>query len=400
MQHRYEFSYRIVSICLSFYIYCDYLRMYKHLLNNMVVFLLFFCVIVLSSCSNSPQEDSAFFDLKAMPSVPLTGELVEEDFFAYKTTQMKYIQSSLFHFEPTESDVCLVTSEQADTIGFFSGVGSGPGEMIEPYYSGISENEDTIYVFDDMTKKLHTYSLQVKQNRVDYTLLESKKLKENNNNLPDKYIKETVFFLTRMGNGYSIGYRVLTNGTLFSLFDPDLNEITKFGEYPIDKGLIDGEVRATTFFGGSMEVRDNSFFFASHNFGYMVRYDIGAQGEVTKVWERWFTEPKCRFEDNNLKFNLKNEDGFYKLVIGKKYIYATFSGIPLEEMLKQQSDYACIPRTLVVFDWNGNVKGKFNLNNSISALCLDDKEEYLYVRHDEPDVSLWKYKVSDILEHL
>ena len=132
----------------------------------------------------------------------------------------------------------------------------------------------------------------------------------------------------------------------------------------------------------------------------MVRYDIGAQGEVTKVWERWFTEPKCRFEDNNLKFDLMNEDGFYKLVIGKEYIYATFSGIPLEEMFMQQSDYACIPRTLVVFDWNGNVKGKFNLNNSISALCLDNREEYLYVRHDEPDVSLWRYKVADILEYL
>ena len=366
---------------------------------NMRVFLLL-SLIIFSSCGSKPQEEKTFFDLKALTSVPLTGELVEEDFFAYKTTQMNYIQSNLFHFSPTEEEVCLVTTVNADTIGFLSGIGNGPGEMIQPYYSGISEKEDTIYVFDDMTKKLHSYSLQVKQNRVDYTFLESKRIKENADYLPDNYIKDTVFFLTRMKNGYSIGYRALTNGTLFTLFDSNLNEITKFGDYPIDKGLMDGEMRATTYFGGAMETRNNSFLFASHNFGYMVRYDIDSSGKIEKVWERWFTEPKCRFENNNLKFDMKNEDGFYKLVATEKYIYATFSGTPIEEMFKQQSDYACVPRTLVVLDWDGYVLGKFNLNNSISALCLDDKEEYLYVEHNEPDTSLWRYKVSDIMDKL
>lgn len=375
------------------------LVLFLNLMNNMRAILLFF-IVIFSSCGSKPQEEKYYFDLKSLNSIPLTGELVEEDFFAYKTTQMKYIQSNLFHFAPTEDDVCLVTTVNADTIGFFSGIGNGPGEMIEPYYSGISENGDTIYVFDDMTKKLHSYSLQVKENQVDYTLLESRKIKENTDYLPDNYIKETIFFLTRMKNGYSIGYRALTNGTLFSLFDSNLNEITKFGEYPIDKGIMDGEMRATTYFGGSMETHNNSFFFASHNFGRIVRYDIDSLGKVEKVWERWFTEPKCRFENNNLKFDMKNEDGFYKLVVGEKYIYATFSGIPIEAMFNQQNDYACIPRTLVVLDWDGNVLGKFDLNNSISALCLDDKEEYLYVRHDEPDTSLWRYKVSDIIDKL
>ena len=163
---------------------------------------------------------------------------------------------------------------------------------------------------------------------------------------------------------------------------------------------MDGEVRATPFFGGFMEVSKNSFFFASHNFGYMTRFDIDSQGNVTRIWERWFTKPKCHFENNNLKFSLENEDGFYRLVAGEKYIYATFSGIPMKEMYKQRNDYACVPKTIVVFDWDGNVKGKFNLNNPIGTLCLDNKEEYLYVKHDEPDVSLWRYKISDISKHI
>ena len=188
--------------------------LFQNLMINMRAILLL-SIILFSSCGNKLQEEKNYFDLKALTSVPLTGELVEEDFFAYKTTQMKYIQSNLFHFAPTEDEVCLVTTVNADTIGFLSGIGNGPGEMIEPYYSGISENEDTIYVFDDMTKNLHKYSLQIKENRVDYTLLESRKIKENTDYLPDNYIKETIFFLTRMKNGYSIGYRALTNHPAF-----------------------------------------------------------------------------------------------------------------------------------------------------------------------------------------
>lgn len=372
----------------------------KNLLTNFRSIQFVFASIILFSCANNTQEKSNYFDLKSMPSIDLTGELIEEDFLAYKGMQMEYIQSHLFHFEPTDNDVCLVTTEQGDTIGFLSGIGNGPGEMLQPYYSGISPNEDTVYVFDDITKNIHKYSLQIEKNRVSSNLLERKKIKEKADHLPEKYIPETVFFLTRMENGYSIGYRVLTNGTLFSLFDTNFNEIRKFGEYPIDKGLMDGEVRATPFFGGSMEVSKNSFFFASHNFGYMTRFDIDSQGNITRIWERWFTKPKCHFENNNLKFSLENEDGFYRLVAGEKYIYATFSGIPMKEMYKQRSDYACVPKTIVVFDWDGNVKGKFNLNNPISTLCLDDKEEYLYVKHDEPDVSLWRYKISDISKHL
>lgn len=369
-------------------------------MNKWIVSLALLGCIIFSSCGDKPQEENVFFDLKAMPSVSLTGELIEEDFFACNTLQMAYIQSHLFHFEPTENEVCLVTTEQADTVGFFSGIGGAPGEMIRPYYSGISENEDTIYVFDDMTKNLHKFSLQVKRNRVDYTLLERKKVKENADYLPENFAKETVFFLTRMKNAYSIGYRALTNGTLFTLFDPDLNEVAKFGDYPVDMGMLDGEMRATSFFGGEMKVYGNSFFFASHNFGYITRYDIGSQGEVTKVWERRYSIPKCSFENNNLRLSMDNEDSFYQLAIGEKYIYATFSGVPVGEMFKQKNESACVPRTLVVFDWDGNVKGKFNLNYLINAICLDDKEEYLYVQHDEPDVSLWRYKVSDILEHL
>lgn len=88
-----------------------------------------------------------------MPSIPLEGEVMEKELLTPRTVQMEFIQSKLFLFTPQEEDACLVTNEYADTIGHFAGIGQGPGELNQwPYFSGISTNQDTIYMFDDKTK--------------------------------------------------------------------------------------------------------------------------------------------------------------------------------------------------------------------------------------------------------
>ena len=70
--------------------------------------------LLLFSCSQE-QENNDFFDLTSMPAVSVEGELIDEYLMAYKSNQMKFIQSKLFHFEPTEQEVCLVTTEENDT---------------------------------------------------------------------------------------------------------------------------------------------------------------------------------------------------------------------------------------------------------------------------------------------
>ena len=61
---------------------------------------------------------------------------------------------------------------------------------------------------------------------------------------------------------------------------------------------------------------------------------------------------------------------------------------------------ALYPKTLLVLDLNGTPLAKFDLGKRYFPLCIDEKEEYIYIRHNDPDVSLWRYKVSDILEHI
>lgn len=356
------------------------------------------CLLLMSSCDEGKKDD--FVDLRSMPAVPMEGELIDGDLMAYYTDNMRFIQSKLFHFRPTREDACLVTSEKMDTIGYFSGIGNGPGEMLQPFYCGVSENQDTVYMYDGMVKEQFVYHVKVEEDKVDYALIEKRKLKSSKIQYSDMEMFQQYFFLTRLGNGYSVAYRILTSGDIFTLFDKELNSLTDFGEYPIDKNLFEGKIHNTLGFGGPMAADETSFYFASYHFGYLSRYDVDAQGNLSKSWEKQFTKPKCTVKNNSVKLASDNVESFYDLIVGEEYIYVSFSGIEEGESLRDPSGGAALtPKTLVILDKQGNVKGKFDLGKKICTFCLDDKEEYLYVNHEEPDTSMWRYKVADFLKH-
>lgn len=355
------------------------------------------CLLLVTSCGKEEKDD--FVDLHSMPAVPMEGELIDGDWMGYHTDNMRFIQSKLFHFCPTKEDACLVTTEKMDTIGYLSGIGNGPGEMLQPSFCGVSENQDTIYMYDDMVKEQFVFHVEVEGDKMSYMFVEKRKLNSSSLQYRGMNMFQQYFFLTRLGNGYSVAYRCLTNGDIFTLFDKDLNALADFGEYPIDKNLFEGEVHNTLGFGGPMAADETSFYFASYHFGYLSRYDVNDQGNLSKIWEKQFTSPKYSVRNNLVKISSDNVESFYDLIVGKEYIYVSFSGMEERELFNDSSGEALIPKMLVVLDKQGNVKGKFDLGKKICTFCLDDKEEYLYVNHEEPDASMWRYKVSDFMEN-
>lgn len=375
----------------------------KNLMNKTNYYLLLVGIMIFFLSCSDGQERKNVYDIADMPAIPLKGELIEDELLTPYTIQMQFIQSQLFHFTPVHEEVCLVTTAEVDTIGFLSTVGSGPGELNQwPDFCGTSVNEDTVFLHDNMIHKVHSYLVEVSPDKLTYTHLGSEPTKENKNETPEGYLSQTTFNLRRLDNGYYIGLRVLTTGTMFTLFDPNLNEVKKFGEYPIDKGLSDGKLHNTIYFQGTLHTKGNSFYYGAHNFGYLARYDVSDMGKITKVWDDFYTDVKCRFDNrsNELKFAGENLQAFYSLAISDKYLYAAYSGIKANEMFKQQSAYAHNPKHIVVFDLQGKPLAKFLTEGRMSTICLDPKGEYLYVKHIDPDISLWRYKISDILKHL
>lgn len=366
--------------------------------NILILNLLAACLVFLSGCQ---PERNVNYDLVSMPSVQLEGELLQECLMTTYCGQMKFIQSKLFHFSSVQEDVALVTTEYGDTIGHVSRVGSGPGEMNRwPYFSGVSAKGDTLYMYDNMTFSLYTYLVRVTDKGVSYTFLGKEPTKENGDELPEGFLKQTVCELDRLENGYSIGYRVLTTNNIFTLLDRDLTEVTKFGEYPVKEGFEEGQIHQTVSFQGCRATSGNSLYYAPHNFGYMARYDVSDEGEVTQAWERWYSKPSYEVRNNKLVFKKDDIQGFFGLTVGKKYIFATYSGFPLEKMYQERSSYALRSTYLYVFDLDGNPLAKFDTGKRVTCMCLDENEDYLYVSHYDPDLSLWRYKMSDIVKHI
>ena len=75
------------------------------------------------------------------------------------------------------------------------------------------------------------------------------------------------------------------------------------------------------------------------------------------------------------------------------------SGIPIGEMFKKNS-YAVEPQTLVVFNHDGAVLGRFKLSSRSSVICLSENEEYLYIVNTDPEVQIERVRVSDILKKI
>lgn len=372
-------------------------------MKQMCKHIMFVLLIVVSvSCSgNREQEMDAFIDIQSMLATPLKGEMMEEYLMTPYTKTMKFIQSRLFHFTPVHGVSCLVTNEYADTIGYLPPPGNGPGEFTSlwPDYAGLSGKKDTLYMYDTSIRSVRKYYLQFGSDNVKAAFVDKGKLKEKAK--PDQYVLDWgINRLKRLDNGFYVGFCDLATRYTFSLFDASLNETTKFGEYPIKHVLTPGKLHFIPCFDGSLEVRGNSIFHAARDFAYMARYDIDEKGGIKEIWRKFYSQTKCRESENSLIFKADNIQGFYSLAIGEKYIYAAYSGVKSGELHRQRSGMALYPRTLVVFDLDGNPLKKFQLEGRFVPICLDEGEEYLYVQHDDPDTSLWRYKVSDILKHL
>lgn len=312
---------------------------------------------------------------------------------AYHTMQSAYIQSHLFFFTPTDNEVCLVVEPDKGTeIGVFGGIGNGPGEL-GPFsiFVGKSEKGDTIYMFD-RKHVVNTYELNIANHQVKYRFLQSQPIERVQST---DVFKTTLIGLQRLHNGYYVGLNIANEKCLFSLFDPDLRLVKEFGDFPI-KDTPPGYFFLVPF-EGVLAVYHNDIYFATKKFGYMINYEISDSGDVRKKWDFFYSEPSYSIRNGEVRFKGKsNLHGFSDIAVGKKYLYALYSGIPSGTMLDERSVYAIEPKTLVLLEHDGTVVKKYALTNPSNTLCLSDDEEYLYIKTSHPDIGIERFKVSDL----
>lgn len=354
------------------------------------------CCGLIFSCEDD-REVKATYPIESVPIDSISSKIWFPDLMAVNTRSIIGLSSKLCLVGPDDYKLTYYIDEElGKELGYAGTIGEGPEDMQPfPIYAGISESRDTIYLYDFNTKKMNAYWLsETAEGKPIMKMVSSTKLP---NPVKGKYIS-SYMGICRLNNGFYVGLNFLSLTDYFlTLLDKDLNVVKEFGEQPL-KGLRDnGKIKSYQSFDGTLCAHGNSVYYASNKMGYMVRYDINETGEVSHKWTHRYTDIHYRI-DQSQKIKYKNDNlyGFSDMTIGKDYIFATYSGIPIRKMFEEQNTYAIGARTLVVFNHEGEPLGRFKLRSCSFCVGLSDDEEYIYVMNIDPEVQIERMKVSDI----
>ena len=131
-------------------------------------------------------------------------------------------------------------------------------------------------------------------------------------------------------------------------------------------------------------------------FGYLCRYDISDEEDVTLKWEKMLVEPVCNVYEANLARKKNNLDGFYGLTANDKYVFVTYSG---ELCYKAFENYsACTPKTLLGFSIDGELVGKYALEHQSMSVLLSQYTPQLYLLNCESECNVEIFEMDDILK--
>lgn len=337
--------------------------------------------------------------ISAIPLDSIPSELWFPELMAVNARSMIGIQSKLCLIGPNENMLTyFIKEETGEELGYAGVVGVGPEDMQPfPIYAGKSVNGDTIYLYDFNERKVNAYQLDETINGIPQLKLVMKKKLQNP--LVGKYTS-SYMGICKTANGYYVGLNFLSVGDkLLTLLDENLNIIKEFGEQPLSGLPPKGSVKSYRSFDGTLSVYGNSVYYAASKMSYLARYDITEDGNVIHKWTQRYTDVKYKIENRkNIKFKSDNLKGFSDMTIGKNYVLATYSGIPMSKMFKERNVNAIGARTLVVFNHEGEPLGRFKLRSCSFCVGLSEDEKYIYVMNIDPEVQIERIRMSDIEE--
>ena len=352
------------------------------------------------SCERyEPDVTQSIFDV---PLDSVDSELWYKDLMAVNTRNILGLNSKLCLIAPNHSSLTyFINEETSEELGYQGNVGEGPEDMQPwPIYVGKSEDNDTIFLFDFNARKLKAfYILETVEGIPKLKMSYSKSL---NNPKIGRY-SSSFMAMCKLSSGYFVGINYLsTSDNFLTLLDKDLNYVREFGTHPLSGLPSDGKLKKLQSFDGSLYSHGNSVYYAAHKFSYMARYDIKEDGNVEHNWSNVYGNISYDIDNSDkIMFRCEsNLNGFSDLTIGKDLIFATYSGIPTEQMYNKRSVNAIGARTLVIFDHKGKVLGRFKLKSCSFSVGLSEDEEYVYVMNIDPEVQLERIKVSDIMSKI
>jgi len=104
------------------------------------------------------------------------------------------------------------------------------------------------------------------------------------------------------------------------------------------------------------------------------------------------TDGFSQFDNAQIKSYMAH---YLSVISDDRYIYALYYGNKVE-LEVQQNKEPIIIHTIYVFDWDGNLVKKFDLDHSIREFCVDNKSHYIYGM-DLAGGGFYRYNVKNFL---
>lgn len=358
-------------------------------MKNLVYLIFVGTILLIASCSSTPKE-FCMEEFSSMDEKEVTGEVFSKDLIISGTvTRLDVVNNCLLlswvydrgfgtlQFVDESSEI------QISQAGIF---GNSSGELASHFYAGKSEDGRCVYSFDFTKQKV--VELQREEDNMDFKFTREHKIQ-----LTDEGY---IFSMVRLANGKFVGLLWGGQDQLFVLFDEELNEIRRFGEHPVP-GMT-GPQNDFGVFQGSITAYGNSLLYCCKNFGYITRYDIAEDNEVSQGWKHYLSKPSVEADGGNMRIHgHENLDGFGGIATDGRYIYTTYSGVYTSAFMEGDL-YANVPRYMVVFDWEGNLLSKCKVKEPSAEMALSEDGKRLYVyTYGEEEICITRYNTGDLL---
>lgn len=141
-------------------------------------------------------------------------------------------------------------------------------------------------------------------------------------------------------------------------------------------------VSAGNTYQGVLASHGRHFAFGLEDAGYLAFYEMGRDGQASRLWEYFTAEPKYT---NEGRFSFTTPGRFHDLKMTENFLFAAYLG----EKTSETVDYS----DLLVFNHKGRLLHRYRLDRQVRAIAVSPDGRKLYASVTNPETGIAVYQL-------
>jgi len=346
-------------------------------MKKIIVFLSF--ITVLTNCKNNNTDEfvNAFNHTQIIKLSSQPVILKKTEVFFSHMFEMKYVGGLILVGDASEFYTMKIIDLKQKTVKNFGKRGRGPNEInSQACRYSIDNKNNRLFVTDGFNYYFYSIdSLKAGKYNPD--------IKLSPNFKGDNFFGSTTFC-----NGFIVGGMFEKK---FGIYNIEKRTLLKKNDYPNSGGAF---LSQSNFYNHPTKNLVCSFQSKSAvmNILKIVKNDL-----KIKEFSWWTSEGTVSHEGNKISFDPKkgNRNGFIATDVTNKYIYTLYSGKIIDASSMDKLAKAFISKNVYVFDWEGKPIKRYELDQEVRSIAVDEKNNILYAAsYIDGDPNLIQYALK------